>query len=66
MIFKVLGCSGSECDRNHPCSFQVGNHTIVDMGSASSRLTLAEQSRITDIFLSHAHLDHTKDLAFFC
>jgi ribonuclease BN (tRNA processing enzyme) len=66
MNFKVLGCSGSECDRNHPCSFLVGDQTIVDMGSAASRLTLEQQSKITDIFLSHAHLDHTKDLAFFC
>ena len=35
------------------------------MGSAASRLTIEEQSRVTDIFLSHAHLDHTKDIAFF-
>src|ERR1043166_7968430 len=66
MIFQVLGCSGSECDRNHPCSFLVGEKTIADMGSAASRLTLKEQAKVTDIFLSHAHLDHTKDLAFFC
>jgi cAMP phosphodiesterase len=43
----------------------IGSDTIVDMGSAASRLTLSEQSNVTDIFLSHAHLDHTKDLAFF-
>jgi cAMP phosphodiesterase len=66
MNFQVLGCSGSECDRNHPCSFLVGNTAIADMGSAASRLTVHQQSQITDIFLSHAHLDHTKDLAFFC
>lgn len=65
MIFRVLGCSGSELGRNHPCSFQIGENILVDMGSAASRLALTEQSKITDIFLSHAHLDHTKDIAFF-
>ncbi len=65
MIFKVLGPSGSESHQSHPCSFQIGSTALVDMGSAASRLTLAEQSRVTDIFLSHAHLDHSKDLAFF-
>jgi ribonuclease BN (tRNA processing enzyme) len=66
MRFLTLGCSGSECDRNHPCSFLVGSETVVDMGSAASRLTLAQQAKVTDVVLSHAHLDHTKDLAFFC
>jgi cAMP phosphodiesterase len=35
------------------------------MGSAASRLTIHEQTKVTDIFLTHAHLDHTKDVAFF-
>ncbi|MCB0309298.1 MAG: 3',5'-cyclic-nucleotide phosphodiesterase [Bdellovibrionales bacterium] len=65
MKFRVLGCSGSELDRSHPCSFMVGESILVDMGSGASRLTLEEQLRIKHIFLSHAHLDHTKDLAFF-
>lgn len=65
MIFRVLGCSGSELDRSHPCSFMVGTTILVDMGSGASRLTLQEQLNIKHIFLSHAHLDHTKDLAFF-
>lgn len=65
MIFRVLGCSGSELDRSHPCSFLVGSEVLVDMGSGASRLTLAEQLSIRHVLLSHAHLDHTKDLAFF-
>ncbi|MFH1017194.1 MAG: 3',5'-cyclic-nucleotide phosphodiesterase [Pseudomonadota bacterium] len=65
MIFQVLGCSGSECGDRHPCSFLVGPTTLADMGSAASHLSLEEQCGISDIFLSHAHLDHTKDLAFF-
>ncbi|HLG19863.1 MAG TPA: 3',5'-cyclic-nucleotide phosphodiesterase [Bdellovibrionota bacterium] len=65
MIFRVLGCSGSESDRNHPCSFLAGEKILVDMGSAASRLTIHEQTKITDVLLSHAHLDHTKDVAFF-
>lgn len=65
MIFRVLGCSGSELDRSHPCSFMVDSSILVDMGSGASRLTLEEQLKVKHIFLSHAHLDHTKDLAFF-
>ncbi len=65
MIFRVLGCSGSELDRHHPCSFQIGINVLVDMGSAASRLTIGEQAKVSDIFLSHAHLDHTKDITFF-
>ncbi|MFH1262584.1 MAG: 3',5'-cyclic-nucleotide phosphodiesterase [Pseudomonadota bacterium] len=65
MIFKVLGSSGSELGRFHPCSFLIDSSVLVDMGSAASRLTLQEQGAITDILLSHPHLDHSKDLAFF-
>ncbi len=65
MQFRILGCSGSELERYHPCSFQIGDSILVDMGSAASRLTLREQASIRHILLSHAHLDHTKDLAFF-
>jgi cAMP phosphodiesterase len=65
MIFKVLAGSGSELGRFHPCSFLLDDSIAVDMGSTASRLSLQEQSRITDILLSHPHLDHTKDIAFF-
>jgi len=64
MIFRVLGCSGSELDRCHPCSFIIDSTILVDVGCSASRLTLKEQANITDIFLSHAHLDHTKDIPF--
>lgn len=65
MIFKVLAASGSELGRFHPCSFLIGDSVVVDMGAVASRLTLPEQARITDLLLSHAHLDHSKDVAFF-
>jgi 3',5'-cyclic-nucleotide phosphodiesterase len=65
MKFKVLAATGSELGRFHPCSFMLGDSVVVDMGAAASRLTLQEQAGITDILLSHAHLDHIKDVAFF-
>jgi cAMP phosphodiesterase len=34
------------------------------MGSAASTLSLAEQASIRHVLLSHAHLDHIKDLPF--
>lgn len=65
MIFKVLASSGSELGRFHPCSFMVGQSMVVDMGAMASRLTLKEQAKVNDVVLSHAHLDHIKDVAFF-
>jgi len=37
---------------------------LLEMGSAASALSLAQQARIRHVLLSHAHLDHIKDLPF--
>ena len=60
----ILGCSGSECGGDHPCSFLVGDHILIDAGSAASALNLEQQQKIQHVFITHAHLDHIKDLAF--
>ncbi len=65
MKLTVLGCSGSVTPEAGTCSFLVGERVVVEMGSAASALTLEAQAGIDDIFLTHAHLDHVKDLAFF-
>lgn len=65
MTLTVLGCSGSEAPDGHTCSYRLGERTLLEMGCAASALPLTEQSRIRDVFLSHAHLDHVKDLPFF-
>jgi 3',5'-cyclic-nucleotide phosphodiesterase len=65
MTLTVLGCSGSESPLGHTCSYRLGPRTLLEMGSVASALPLADQSAVRDVFISHAHLDHVKDLAFF-
>ncbi|MFQ5600445.1 MAG: MBL fold metallo-hydrolase [Candidatus Krumholzibacteriia bacterium] len=64
MILRVLGCSGSQAPGVDPCSFLIDERTVVDIGSAASVLSLEEQCGIHDVLLSHAHLDHVRDLPF--
>ena len=65
MILRALGCSGSVLPGESHFSLLVGSSVLIDMGSAASALTLEEQCAVRDIILTHAHLDHTKDIGFF-
>lgn len=65
MRLTVLGCSGSEAPGERTCSFRLGERAVLEMGCAAGVLPIEEQVRVDDVFLSHAHLDHVKDLAFF-
>ncbi len=70
MIIRVLGCHGSELtiDGNgdalecRTCGFLVNETCMVDAGSISAGLREAEQGKIRDVLLSHAHFDHIKGL----
>jgi ribonuclease BN (tRNA processing enzyme) len=64
MILRVLGCSGSTMGHVDSVSFLLDGTVLLDAGSAASALTLEEQCAVTDVFLTHAHLDHVKDLPF--
>ena len=64
MKLRVLGCSGSDLPGHHLTAFLINDHILLDAGSVTSSLSLAEQSQITDIFVTHAHLDHIKDILF--
>lgn len=64
MLLKVLGCSGSDLPGHHLTSFLVNDTILLDAGSVTSSLDLSQQSKITDIFVTHAHLDHIKDILF--
>ena len=64
MKVKVLGCSGSEAIGHNPPGFLVNGTVMLDAGTITSALTVEEQSRITDVFISHTHLDHIKSLLF--
>lgn len=64
MKVKVLGCSGSETIGHNPPGFLVNDTVMLDAGTITAALTIGQQSRITDVFISHTHLDHIKSLLF--
>ncbi len=64
MKLRVLGCSGSDMPGRHVTSFLVNGSILLDAGTVTSALELEEQKRITDILITHAHLDHIKDIPF--
>jgi len=64
MKVKVLGCSGSETIGHMPPGFLVNDRVMLDAGTISSALSIEGQSKITDIFISHTHLDHIKGILF--
>ncbi len=64
MKVRVLGCSGSEAIGHNPPGFLVNDTVMIDAGTITGALTITEQSRITDVFISHTHLDHIKSVLF--
>ncbi|GAB6039135.1 3',5'-cyclic-nucleotide phosphodiesterase [Fundidesulfovibrio butyratiphilus] len=64
MKLRILGCSGSDLPGHHLTSFLINDHILLDAGSVTSNLSLAQQAAITDICVTHAHLDHIKDILF--
>lgn len=64
MKVKVLGCSGSETIGHNPPGFLVNDTVMLDAGTITGALSIEAQSRITDVFISHTHLDHIKSLLF--
>jgi cAMP phosphodiesterase len=64
MKVKILGCSGSEAIGHNPPGFLVNDVMMLDAGTITAALTIDAQSKITDILISHTHLDHIKSLLF--
>lgn len=63
MELRVLGCHGGETPHHKTSSFLLDGRIALDAGAVTSMLTLEEQRRIEAVLVSHAHLDHIKDLA---
>ncbi len=66
MRLRVLGCHGGESPNHRTTAFLLNGTLLLDAGAATRGLTVAEQAEIDDILISHAHLDHIRDLAFLC
>jgi cAMP phosphodiesterase len=61
---KILGCSGSEAIGHNPTGFLVNDVMMLDAGTITAALNFSAQLRITDVLISHTHLDHIKSLLF--
>lgn len=64
MKVKILGCSGSEGIGHKPPGFLVNDVMMLDAGTITAALSIEAQSKITDVLISHTHLDHIKSLLF--
>ena len=63
MKLRVLGCSGGQLPGYKLSCFLVDDRLLIDAGSATEALSLAAQSKITDVLITHTHLDHVLALA---
>ena len=63
MDLRVIGCHGGETPKHRTSAFIVNEVLAVDAGSITSGMTVAEQAKLDICLVSHAHLDHVRDLA---
>ncbi len=66
MKVKVIGGHGGVTPRHRATSFLINDDLLIDAGSVASGISIQKQNLIDSILISHAHLDHIKDLAFIC
>ncbi len=64
MKIKVLGSSGTLADEKNTAAFLIDDFMLLDAGTIARSLKGEGPSRITHIFLTHAHLDHIKGVPF--
>ncbi len=64
MQIEFLGAYGGCTDSNNLTSFLVDGCLAIDAGCLTQTLSLKRQTQLTDILISHSHLDHTLSLPF--
>ncbi len=64
MFFKPLLNKNAAFGDFGALSIIIGKTVLIDAGSVIATLPREELMDITDIFITHAHLDHIKDLGF--
>jgi ribonuclease BN (tRNA processing enzyme) len=62
MKVRVLGCHGGELPGCRTTCLLFDGHTAVDAGALTSTLSLPQLLEVDDIFLTHSHFDHVKDV----
>lgn len=63
MELRVVGCHGGETPKHRTSAFVIDERVAIDAGSLTSGLDLRAQYRLKACIVSHAHLDHVRDLA---
>lgn len=66
MQVKIIGGHGGITKNYNATSYLIDETLLLDAGSVASGLDIIDQLKIDNILISHAHLDHIKDLAFIC
>jgi cAMP phosphodiesterase len=61
---RVLGCHGSQMPGCNTTSFLLNGKILIDAGTVTTLLSVEEQCNIHYIFVTHAHLDHVRDIMF--
>jgi cAMP phosphodiesterase len=60
---RIIGCHGGETPHHRPSAFLIDDRVAIDAGSLTSGMDLASQCALEACLVSHAHLDHIRDLA---
>ncbi len=63
MELRVVGCHGGETPKHRTSAFVLDERLAIDAGSLTSGLDLKGQMQLEACLISHAHLDHIRDLA---
>jgi 3',5'-cyclic-nucleotide phosphodiesterase len=60
---RVIGCHGGETPKHRTSAFVVDDVLAIDAGSLTSGMLTSDQAKLEICLVSHAHLDHVRDLA---
>jgi 3',5'-cyclic-nucleotide phosphodiesterase len=63
MDLRVIGCHGGETPTHRTTAFVLDERITLDAGSLTSGVSLKGQLALEACLVSHAHLDHVRDLA---
>lgn len=64
MKIRAIGASGGTAPGYRTTCFLIDDRFLIDCGAAASAMSPEDQALVTDIFITHPHLDHIKDIPF--